>query len=248
MKTLAPFTLVMLFASAASAQDPTTLEEPPNEAPRPAEAPKAPEPPPPRFDVLRVNAGAKVGYVTSDGFDTFATNNALAQFSVDATYPLLASGRLVLAAGLGWDVGGRSDSVRGLSSSLTAHRLTVPVEARWSYVPGLSTFLKLAPGAAAMLASVSDGARTLETTGWAFAADASAGAAILVVGSRKSFDRRNVRLWITPEAGYAFTTSARLGVNPGRPDDQVLGSDEDTGLRSLALSGAFWRLSLSATY
>ena len=264
MKSLAPFAAVFFFASASAAQETPSQGPPANEPASSPSDPSLPTPPPlgrasagaaetiperpePRFDVIRLNAGAKVGYVTSDGFDTFAGSNTLAQVSVDGTVPLLVKDKLVLAAGLGWDVGGRKDDVRGLTSKLTTHRFLVPIEARWNYVPGLYTFVKVAPGAAAMVASVSDGSRTLGTTGWAFAADASVGASLLV-GSRKTLHRRDVRFWITPEGGYSFTSTASLNANPGRPDDQILGSDENTRVGSLALSGVFWRISVSATY
>jgi hypothetical protein len=254
MKALAPITaLFLLFASTAHAQDQEPEQKPVPEAePPPPPAPRtvlaeALEPSEPRFDVIRLNAGLKMGYITTDGFDAFSKNNALPQFSIDGTLPVLTRDKLVLGVGLGWDMGARSAAVRGLHSELTTHRMTVPIEVRWNYVPGLYTFVKVAPGAAAMVASVSDGSRKLGSTGWAFAADASVGASILL-GSRKKLDQRGVHFWITPEGGYGLTTAARLRANPGRPDDQVLGSDEDTSLRSLALSGAFWRITASATY
>jgi hypothetical protein len=251
MKLLAPVTALFLFVATtanAQEQEPAPEPEPPPVSARPILAEGlVSERPPPRFDVIRLNAGLKMGYVTTDGYDAFSKNNALPQFSIDATYPLFTREKLVLAAGLGWDIGARSADVRGLSSELTTHRMTVPIEVRWNYVPGLYTFVKVAPGAAAMVASVSDGTRSLGTTGWAFAADASIGGAILL-GSRKTLDQRSLRFWITPEGGYGLTTGARLRANLGRPDDQVLGSDEDTNLRSLALSGAFWRITASATY
>ena len=36
--------------------------------------------------------------------------------------------------------------------------------------------------------------------------------------------------------------------NPGRADEDLLGSDEDVSLRSLALSGFFWRASVGMTF
>jgi hypothetical protein len=242
MRTLAPLTALIFFvAGTAHAQEQEEQPPPPEAAPTPPPAPPATPAelpvarPPARFDVIRLNAGLKMGY------------NALPQFSIDGTVPLLTSEKLVLATGLGWDMGARSADIRGLRSELTTHRMTIPIEVRWNYVPGLYTFVKIAPGAAAMVTSVSDGGRTLGTTGWAFAADASVGGSILL-GSRRKLDQRGIRFWITPEGGYGLTTAARLRANVGRPDDQVLGNDEDTNLRSLALSGAFWRITASATY
>jgi hypothetical protein len=202
-----------------------------------------------RRDLVRINAGLRIGYVPSRAFDTFASNDVLAQFSVDGTYPLLTRGKLVVGAGVGWDFGGRSDKVRGFNASVTVHRLYVPLEARWHFVPGLVGFGKIAPGAALALGSVRDPSapEELSGAGWAFSADASVGASILM-GPRQHMDRRAVRFWLTPEIGWAFTTRASMGPNPARAEKDLLGSDEDTNLRALALSGFFWRASIGTTF
>lgn len=250
MKTLAAFAVTCLVASLAGgarAQE----EEPPTpppavDAPIPSASEAAP-PPEPKLDLIRLNAGFKLGYVTSDGFDTYASNDALPQFSIDAVAPLVTRGRLVLGAGLGYDAGTRSGTLRGLDSSLVTHRITVPLEARYHVVPGVYAFGKVAPGAALMLGSVETGGRELSSSGWAFAADASAGASVLL-GPRRSLEQRSVRVWLTPEAGYGFTSVAKLDANPSRDASEVLGADEDTRLRSLSLNGFFWRASVSVTF
>mgnify|MGYP001348430387 CR=1 FL=1 len=218
-------------------------------APVPARDRAAPEGPP-RYDLVRVNAGVRVGYLPSRGFDAYSPNDVLEQFSIDGTYPLLRRGSLVLGAGLGWDFGASSDRVRGFESSVTAHRLYVPLEARWHPSPWVFAFGKLSPGAAAVIASVKESSSPgeLSGTGWAFSADASVGASILM-GPRNKLDKRGVvRFWLTPEVGYAYTTNASLAVNAGRDEKELLGTDEDTRLRSLALSGLFWRASIGATF
>ncbi|MBX3208006.1 MAG: hypothetical protein KF764_23365 [Labilithrix sp.] len=220
--------------------------------PTPAERPPADRAAiegPPRHDLIRINMGLRIGYVPSRGFDTFASNDVLPQFSIDGTYPLLSVGKLVLGAGVGWDVGGRSDKVRGFDASLTTHRLYVPIEGRWHWSPGLALFGKVSPGAVAAMATVEDPSapNELSATGWAFSADASVGASILL-GPRQHMDKRSVRFWVTPEIGYSVTTNAPLRGNPGRDEKDLLGSDESTNLRSLALSGLFWRASIGTTF
>jgi hypothetical protein len=262
MKSLVSIAIPAVFTAildpGAARADPGGEEPPaPVTAPAPVYTPPAPSArdapaaeDPPRYDLVRVNAGLRVGYVPNRAFDTFADSDVLSQFSLDGTYPLLTRGRLVLAAGLGWNVGSRSDGFRGHTSSLTAHHLYVPLEARYHVRPWIYGFAKLSPGAAAMIATAYDGTTPgeMSTTGWAFSADASAGASFLI-GPRKQLDRRGrVRFWLTPEVGYNYTTNAPLAVNAGRDEKDVLGADEDTRLRSLALSGFFWRASVGATF
>jgi hypothetical protein len=228
-----------------SPQEPVTLQP---IKPAASEADRRPEGSP-RYDLIRVNAGIKMGYVTSSAYDTFGKNDVLTQVSVDGTYPLLHTGKLVLGAGLGWDGGGRSGTLRGNATDLTIHRLSVPIEGRFHFVPSVYGFAKVAPGATAMIASITEGSsnKALETTGWAFSADASVGASILM-GPRQNLDKRTVRFWLTPEFGYSYTTNAPIRPNPGREDKDLLGSDENTGLRALALSGFFWRATIGATF
>jgi hypothetical protein len=231
-----------------SAAEPTTDEVRFGKAPS-AVSPDLTTEGPPRYDVIRINAGVRIGYVPAGGFDAFATNDVLPQFSLDGTYPVLARGKLVLGVGLGWDYGARSATLRGFESSLAVHRLYVPLEARWNFNGWIYGFGKLAPGAAAMMAAVKEGSapNELKATGWAFSADASVGASILM-GPRQHLDRRAVRFWLTPEIGYALTTPASLSGSPGRDEKDLLGSDENAKLGTLALSGFFWRASLGTTF
>ena len=125
----------------------------------------------------------------------------------------------------------------------------VPVEGRYHFGSTLFVFGKVAPGAAIALASVKDGSAPNELSGtaWAFSADASIGGSILL-GPRQQMDKRTVRFWLTPEIGYAYMTSASVRLNPDRAEKDVLGSDEDTQLGTLALRGIFWRASLGMTF
>ncbi len=203
----------------------------------------------PRYDLVRINVGPRFDYVSSSAFDPYATSDVLTQFSIDGTYPLLVRNRLVLAAGLGWSVGGRSATTRGAETSLTAHRFLVPLEGRYHLGSWGYAFGKLAPGVAMMNATVTEGSSPNDLTarGWAFAADVSVGASILL-GPRQHPEKRGIRIYLTPEVGYAFTTKASFDARPDRDPSEALGTDESTSVRALALSGVFWRASVGLTF
>lgn len=205
---------------------------------------------PPRYDFVRIATGVRIGYVDDPAFDTFSKNDVLPQFSLEGTITLLTAGKLSLAVGGAWDVGGRGNGLRGLDASITAHRFTAPIEGRYHVAPWIYGFARVAPGASLLYTRVDEpsAAAKLKDTSWAFAGDLSAGASFLV-GPRRDMDRRTTpRFWITPEIGYAFATSTGLRPKPSRDESDVLGSDAGTNLGSIALAGLFWRASMAVTF
>jgi hypothetical protein len=146
-------------------------------------------------------------------------------------------------------VGSRTSGARGLSTKLTMHRLTVPIEARWYFTPWFAAFAKVAPGAAGLYVRASDPSSpsTLEQAPWMFATDLSAGASFRLVGSN-NHAHRGPRLWITPEIGYGLTSERELRLRPNRDESDVLGADQATRFGSLAMNGVFWRTSLAMTF
>jgi hypothetical protein len=251
MKRIAFATLAFALASlplAALAQD----EPPPLQPDAPPEVVtphEAPPPGPPRYDYWRIGLGARLGYVTSGGYDQFASNDVLSQFSIEGTKTFLKSGRFSLATGVAWDVGGRASGMRGIDTSLTTHRFTVPLEGRVHIAPWLYGFVRVAPGAAVLQAKIDDPSSQsrLADSAWVFAGDASMGASVLL-GPRNDYDKRAVRFWLTPEVGWSVTTQASFAPNPGRDDKDVLGTDASMRIQPLALSGAFWRMSAAVTF
>ena len=273
LRLLTPLALavvLLLVPSVASAQpddEPAPEGTPAAPAPTPAPAP-APTPAPPlasarapaetlpqrphgpaHYDYLRLGAGFRIGYIDDPGFDTFAKDDVLPQVSLDATYAFYTHGKLAISAGGAWDVGSRTAGARGLTTKLTMHRLTVPIEARWYFTPWFDVFAKVAPGAGLLYARVEDPSSpaTLEHAPWVFATDLSAGASFRLVGT-SDHDKRHPRLWITHEIGYGLTSGHELRPQPTRNQDDVLGSDERTKLGSLAVNGVFWRTGLALSF
>jgi hypothetical protein len=251
---------MVLLPSAAFAQEPSTEEqaplppppivkaEPPADtslAERREEAPEGP----PRFDFIRINAGPKIAYVQERGYDAFSGNDVFPMFSLDGTVPLVTSGKIVIAAGLGWETGSSKADTRGVQMRLATHRFAVPVEGRYHVSTALYVFVKAAPGVRAHLVDVEDPSAqaSLTDTAWSVGADFSAGASILL-GPRARQDKKRARFWLMPEVGYALASAATLRPNPDRDPPDVLGTDMTTSLRPLALSGFFWRASVGITF
>ena len=224
LRSLSPFLALSLLAMPSLAHAQSEPDAPPLAAePAPAPAPVPPLAAPsslaaeypaaeakvaPHYDYLRFGLGFRIGAVDDPAFDAFAKNDVLAQMSLEATYAFYTRGKLAIASGLAWDVGSRTSGARGLSTRLTAHRLTVPIEARWYFAPWLNGFAKVAPGAGAYNVHIEDPSSTasLEHAPWVFAADLSAGATVRIAGG-SDHEVRRARLWLTTELGYGITSS-----------------------------------------
>lgn len=204
---------------------------------------------PPRYDYFRFGTGFRIGYIDDRGFDTFASDDVLAQIAVDASYAFFTRGKLAISAGAAWDVGSRSSDLRGLGTKLTIHRLTVPIEARYYLAPWVNVFAKAAPGTALFSARVTDPSapEPLEASSWVFAADLSAGASFRILGS-SDHATRSARLWITHELGYGITSSKDLAATPKRNEEDILGQDRQARLGAFAANGVFWRTGLAVTF
>jgi hypothetical protein len=255
-------TAITALTSVASADDvqievaqPATPAPPPASAPAPAPAPVQADRPasaPPRKDLWHVGIGERVDYVASKGFDNFADNNVLATFGIEGSYPLVVRDKWVLGVGASWGYASRSGTaLRGDTTALSVHRLGVPIEGRYQFIPQLYGFAKVTPGAVAALGSLTDASapNTIKSTAWSFATDISVGAAILV-GPRNydHEDKRTVRFWAVPEFGYGFATKSNLDLRPNRDASQALGTDDRTSLQNLNLSAFFWRISVQTTF
>lgn len=235
-----PVTLEPSAPSRPRAEASSSEPEPVDEAPRA-----------PRVGGLRVNAGLKVAYVGTSGYDLFSSNNVLPQFSVDATYGFWTRGRLALAAGLGWDAGGSDDQLRQLETTLSTHRFTVPIEVRYAVKPWLWAVGKVAPGAAYLRGEVKDASAPggeLSGSGWAVTGDATVGAAFALPLGARLKGKEPARLLVMPEVGYMLSSAARIDAKANRADDQVLGTDETSRIGKVALSGLVWRASVGVAF
>jgi hypothetical protein len=200
-----------------------------------------------RVAMWRLEMGYRGSFVPSPGFDPFSTNDFLPQFSASASRTVFSSGPLSFAPGLAWDYGSSSATARGDATSLTMHRLTVPLEGRLHFVPWGYAFVRAAPGVVAQHVEVDDSSSpaALEKNRWLFATDISAGYAWLVWPQRGP-DHVG-RLWLQADAGYGWVASERLDLSPALASgDTRLVSGVDLG--NIKMSGAFFRAAAAVSF
>lgn len=213
-------------------------------------AAQEPLPPSPPKDAgaLRFEIGTRQAFIANPGLDAFARHNELGQASLSLSRVVLTRGRFAFAPGLAWDYGETSADVRGSASSLSVHRLSVPLEGRFSILPQLYAYARVAPGAVALSAEVKDTSApgTLVRSAWLPSIDASAGATYRLF-TIADVRNRPLDLWIAAEGGYGWTRSTDLVMTPDLAD----GDPRRTGgvdLGSIALRGAFVRAAVALTF
>lgn len=209
-----------------------------------------PMPPPAPSDAgaLRFELGTRQAFIANPGLDAFARHNEFGQLSLALSRVVLARGRLAFAPGVAWDYGETDADVRGSPSALVVHRLSVPLEGRYSILPRLYAYARVAPGAAAVHGEVHDTSSpgTLVRSAWLPSLDASAGASYRVLTIAEVHDRP-LDVWLAAEGGYGGTRSTDLTMTPDLAD----GDPRRTGavdLGSLALRGAFVRAAIALTF
>ena len=186
--------------------------------------------------------GPRIGFIADAGLDPFSTTDAFSQVAIHGGRTLFTEGDLSLAMVLEWDYGARSASARGLDTDIGVHRVTLGAEGRYHLLRRLYGYVRLAPGALHTWATMSH----LETTAWAFAADASLGAAFEVFGARAGKTNKP-RGWVTLNGGYGFATDTELTLSPaeGKNNPERTASVE---LDPLSMSGPFVGGAVSLSY
>jgi len=186
--------------------------------------------------------GPRIGFIANEGLDPFSTTDAFSQVAISGGRTLLSDGDLSLAAVLEWDYGVRSARARGLPTELGVHRVSLGAEGRYHLFRRFYGYVRVAPGALHTWATLNQ----LETTAWAFSADASLGAAFEMFGA-KSGETDKPRGWVSVGGGYGFATDADLTLSPaeGQNGPERTASLE---LEPLSMSGPFVGGAVSLSY
>jgi len=190
--------------------------------------------------------GVRNDYVRDATYDLFSGNDALTAFSVGAGRTVWSSGDLSLAALGLWEIGSRSEEVRGNETSLRVQRLQLAPEVRYHLHYRAYGFGRLGLGAEHAHATLEDELfdGELVSNSWAFAGDLAGGAAVQLFGS-PSGEQRKPRLWLVAEGGYSLVTNSQLSFSAesGAPERA---EDEDLG--ELDLSAPFFRVAALVSY
>lgn len=193
-----------------------------------------------------LTVGERTTFVKNRGFDVFADDDALAQFTLAFGRVLYSDGPWSFASSLAWEIGGRSSDVRGSNTSLQVNRFTVSPEARYHFMRRLYAFGRLGAGAALLSSTLQDpvGGAERSRDPLRFTVDGSVGAAFEVLGHRSGLSRI-ARGWLVVDGGYLYTASTDLvyassGGSPARSAPISLGE--------LALHGATLRVTAAVSF
>lgn len=195
-----------------------------------------------RTAMWRVEVGYRGSFVTHPGYNAFSTQDYFSQMSVLASRTIFVWGRYSFAPGIAWDYGSAGATDRGTdTSSLSVHRLSIPLEGRahlsdWAY-----GFLRVAPGVALEQAELDDASApgAFTKARWLFSSDVSAGFAV-----RPHLERPNAPMhpWLQADIGYGWIAAQRLNLAEDAPTPAAM-----VDLGTLAMQGAFFRVVVAAS-
>jgi hypothetical protein len=214
-----------------------------------ARAQEASSPPPYSAEAApwEVRLGYRGSFIGNAEYAPFSNNDYLPQFSMAASRLVIARGRFALTAGAAWDYGSTGDTARGSDSSLTVHRLTAPIAARYTLVRWLDVVATVAPGAQYQGASIQEASALapLTASAWVPCGDASLGVSWGFAHGWRGPIELVFRL--TAEGGYGWAGPMSLSMSPALPSGspQLVGS---TGLGTLAMNGAFGRIGAAIAF
>ncbi|MFO0761496.1 MAG: hypothetical protein U0359_33765 [Byssovorax sp.] len=149
------------------------------------------------------------------GFDPYGENDFVGQLMLAAGPTVYRSGKFSLATIAEWDVGSSRATARGDASRITLHRLAVSLESRYQLIDRLGLFVKLAPGAYHLRATIEDpgSERPLVSRTWTYSLDATGGASFMFarVGTKQA---PKARFFFTGEMGYGFAGTSEMVFAP----------------------------------
>lgn len=193
---------------------------------------------------VEVGVGLRNNWFADEGYSQFDEDSYMPQLSLTAGYAFWNADSWSLAGHGTWDYGSSSSDLRGLTSDLSLHRMTLGLSLRYHFARRLFAFARVAPGARFTSTSLKDSTATFSDTQWAFVTDLTAGAQVQLLKETRN-DSHAVRWWVGVEGGYAFgsKTDTVLNASDGTP-----ARTEPVVLDPLELGGGVLRLNTSLTF
>ncbi len=195
-----------------------------------------------------VYVGFRAMNVKHPGYDPYSTSDALVQNVIGFSFSPWRSRPLSLHFLGEWNVGSASAYARGAQTDLLVNRIALGLEGRWMPKSRFYLYAKLVPSLMHLGGEIDDyelGVK-LESSSWAFALDASAGAAIRL-GTAGKEPKRTASFWLMMDWGYTFASQAPMTFRPPNVDDEsrTFGAVNLPGLRP---GGFVTRASFAVTF
>lgn len=196
---------------------------------------------------VRLDLGLRMQYVSNEGLDPFATTDAIAQFSPQASVTLWANDRLSLAGVLGFDIGGREAAARSDQADLDLRRFVLAPEARYHLFRIFALTAKIGPTLTREEVDIRGGlGSSFHKVAWKMGVDATAGAAVELFGFQSGASRQP-RIWLTGEGGYGWTAPTEMVLSPEN-SGAVPQRLSPLRLPDLSVAGPLFRLSAALSF
>jgi hypothetical protein len=222
------------------------------EAPPQADTPSEPEEPEEPEGIViprwQIAAGVRTAFIANEGFDPFSDDDRFFQVSLGGGRTVYSQGFLSIAAIGFYDTATSSSNVRGESTELEVHRISLGPELRAHVLPMLYAFVRPSPAAIRSIARLDESTTntTLYARAWTFGFDATAGVAFRAISFGKQ--ESSPRLWLIGEGGYGWASSSDLRLAPDPDDDSAPERVAEVNLGTLAVRGPMFRVLVAATF
>lgn len=195
--------------------------------------------------LVALHTGVRTLFVLGGGYEPYAERAMLWSFNLGGSFTVVKDGALSVALGANWEVATSSSDVRGADTSITAHRITLVPEARYSFANRWVLFGRFGVGGTYLGGTLEDQASDVdrEASAGVFTVDPGAGLA-LQLGPLREAKRGGSRFWLVLDAGYLWSNPADLEFQ----SDQAPVRSASIRFETLALHGPYTRLNGSLSF
>lgn len=195
--------------------------------------------------LVALHTGVRTLFVLGGGYEPYAQRALLWSFNLGGSVTLVKDGDLSFALGANWEVATSNSDVRDADTSITAHRITVVPEARYSFGDRWVLFGRFGVGGSYLGGTLEDKASDVdrEADAGVFTVDPGAGLA-LQLGPLRETNRGGARFWLVLDAGYLWSNPVDLEFQ----SEQAPVRSAPIRFEELALHGPYTRLNGSLSF